>query len=106
MIRRGEHVFPVYGERNPGKLIERWLTGLVLVQESLYGVTGFGDGSHLRRFLEDTPPGTNLMAAEKDPAILRETFARFDLSDLLANERLMLGVGELDDDYCELDCTC
>jgi hypothetical protein len=99
MIRRGEHVFPVYGKRNPGKLIERWLTGLVLVQESLYGVTGFGDGSHLKRFLEDTPPGTNLMAAEKDPAILRDTFARFDLSDLLANERFMLGVGELDDDY-------
>ena len=99
MIRRGEHVFPVYGERNPGKLIERWLSGLVLAQESLYGATGFGDGSHLKRFLEDTPPGTNLMAAEKDPAILRETFARFDLSDLLANERFMLGVGELDDDY-------
>ena len=99
MIRRGENVFPAYGERNPEKLIERWLSGLVLAQESLYGATGFGDGSHLRRFLDDTPPGTNLMAAEKDPAILRETFSRFDLSDLLKNERFMLGVGELDDDY-------
>jgi hypothetical protein len=39
------------------------------------------------------------MATEKDPAILRETFARFDLSDLLTNERFMLGVGELDDDF-------
>ena len=30
---------------------------------------------------------------------MRETLARFDLSKLLANERFILGVGELDDVY-------
>ena len=34
------------------------------------------------------------MVAEKDPALLRETFARFDFSDLLSNDRLLLGTGE------------
>ena len=98
-VRRGEHTFPVYGEKNPGKLIERWFSCLSLVPESLYAATGFGDGSHLRKFLSNTPPGTTLLAAEKDPAILRETLARFDLSDLLSSERLLLGVGELNDDF-------
>lgn len=99
MIMRGEHAFPAYGSRKSDKLIERWLSGLVIASESLYAVTGFGDGSHLRAFLRETPPGANLMAAEKDPVLLRETLARFDLSDLLADERFSLGVGEPDDEY-------
>ena len=99
IIMRGEHTFPVYGSRKRDKLIERWLSGLVVAPEALYAVTGFGDGSHLRAFLRETPSGANLMAAEKDPILLRETLARFDLSDLLADERFSLGVGDLDDEY-------
>lgn len=98
-IRRGEHAFPVYGEKKQEKLLDRWFSNLILAPESLYAVTGFGDGSHLAKFLSNTPPGTSLMATEKDPALLRETFSRFDLSDLLANERFFLGVGEPDDGF-------
>ena len=67
--------------------------------ESLYAITGFGDGSHLLHFLNESSSGTNFLATEKDPALLRETLARFDLSKLLSNERFILGVGELDDVY-------
>jgi hypothetical protein len=98
-IRRGEKQFPAYGDKKPEKLIERWLSSLVLAPESLYGISGFGDGSHLLRFLEDTPVGTNLFAAEKDPALLRETLSLIDVSSLLANERFFLGVGEPDDEF-------
>ena len=98
-IRRGEKQFPAYGEKKPEKLIERWLSNLVLAPESLYGVSGFGDGSHLMRFLEDPPVGTNLFAAEKDPALLRETLSLIDVSSLLANERFFLGTGEPDDEF-------
>ena len=47
MMQRGEHAFPVYGTRNKSKLIKRWFDGLKLERESLYAVTGFGDGSIL-----------------------------------------------------------
>ena len=98
-IRKGEKQFPAYGDKKPGKLIERWLSSLALTPESLYGVSGFGDGSHLIKFLDDTPVGTNLFAAEKDPALLRETLSLIDVSSLLANERFFLGVGEPDDEF-------
>jgi hypothetical protein len=98
-IRKGEKHFPAYGEKKPEKLIERWLSNLVLTPESLYGVSGFGDGSHLKSFLEDTPVATNIFAAEKDPALLRETLTLIDVSSLLANERFFLGVGEPDDEF-------
>ena len=90
MIQRGEQSFCPYGDNNPGKLIKRWYDNLNLVQESLYAITGFGDGSHLRYFLKESGSGTNVLACEKDPALVRETLARFDLSDILAHQRLSL----------------
>ena len=69
----------------------------ILHSESLYAITGFGDGSHLLHFLNESSSGTNFLATEKT-ALLRETLARFD-SMLLSNERFILGVGELDDVY-------
>ena len=89
--------FATYGKDNAEKLIERWFSNLSLKQESLYAVTGFGDGSHIRYLLNNTKGGTYLLVAEKDPALLRETFSRIDCSDILANERLLLGTGECDD---------
>jgi hypothetical protein len=99
MIQRGENSFPAYGAHKPEQLIKRWYNGLTMAKESLYAISGFGDGSHIRHFMNESTSGTNFMAAEKDPALLRETFARFDCSDILAHDRFMLGVGEPDDDY-------
>jgi hypothetical protein len=99
MIQRGEHSFPVYGENKRDQLLNRWYKGLNLAGESLYALTGFGDGSHARHFLAESSSGTNLLIAEKDPALLRETLARFDCTDFLSNDRCVLGVGELDDAF-------
>ena len=99
MLQRGEFSFPVYGKYKPANLLKRWFSSLVLAPESLYAVTGFGDGSHLSHFLKESGKGTNFLAAEKDPALLRETLARFDLSELLSNDRFVLGVGELNDAF-------
>lgn len=99
MIQRGEHSFPVYGENKRDQLLNRWYKGLNLAGESLYALTGFGDGSHARHFLNESSTGTNLLIAEKDPALLRETLARFDCTDFLSNDRCVLGVGELDDAF-------
>ena len=98
-LQRGEHSFPAYGKNRRDQILKRWFSGLKLAKESLYAITGFGDGSHVRYFLNESSSGTNFLVAEKDPILLRETFARFDCSDLLSDERLMLGTGDLDDDY-------
>ena len=96
---RGEKKFPTYGPGNKEKLIEKWFKNLRLKKESLYTLTGLGDGSQVRHFLNHSGGGTFLMVAEKDPALLRETFSKFDCSDFLANDRFLLGTGEPDDDF-------
>jgi len=99
MIQRGEHSFPAYGQGKSDQLVKRWFRGLTMAKESLYAISGFGDGSHVRLFMQESSAGTNFLVAEKDPALLRETFARYDCSDILLNERFMLGVGEANDEF-------
>ena len=96
--RRGE-AFPSYGSGSRVDLLKRWMDGLELAKESLYAISGFGDGSHVQHFLDHSSGGTHFIVAEEDPALLRETLSRFDCSNLLANERFMLGVGEPDDNF-------
>lgn len=91
--------FPTYGSGSQDQLLGRWASNLTTKSESLYALTGFGDGSHLRYFLKNTSGGTNFLVTEKDPALLRETLARFDLSDVLSNDRLLLGTGKCDDHF-------
>ena len=99
MMVHGEFTFCPYGEKNPSRLIERWARNLNLTHESLYSLSGLGDGSHARYLLENSGTGINIMVVEKDPALLRETLARFDLSDILANDRFLLGTGEPNEQF-------
>ena len=99
LSRRGEEHFPTYGSGNREDLLSRWMDGLELAEESLYAISGFGDGSHVQHFLDHSSGGTNFIVAEEDPALLRETFSRFDYSNLLINERFMIGVGEPDENF-------
>ena len=96
---RGDSLFPTYGEGKKDELLKRWVTNLKIKSESLYSLTGFGDGSHIKEFFENTSGGTHFLVVEKDPALLRETLSKFDLSDLLSNDRLLLGTGECDDSF-------
>ena len=96
---RGEHSFETYGNEDRENLLKRWFEGLEIAPESFYAISGFGDGSHIEYFLTHSSNGTIVLVAEKDPAFLRETLSRVDCSKLLANDRLILGVGELDDGF-------
>lgn len=96
-IKQGEQKFPAYGDYKKDNLCQRWFSNLRLKSESLYVITGFGDGTHIRHFMKHSSKGTNFIVAEKDSSFLRETFARFDVSDILSNDRFMLGTGVCDD---------
>ncbi len=99
MIKKGDNSFAAYGNHKSENLIKRWFSNLRLHSEALYAITGFGDGSHIRYFMENSSKGAHFIAVEKEPALLRETFSRFDLSDILADDRFMLGTGTCDDEF-------
>ena len=90
---------PIYGTRSKDQIISDWFGALRLKGESLYSLSGFGDGSHVRHFLENTSGGVFLLVVEKDALILKETFKRFDCSDILSHERFLLGTGAIDEDF-------
>lgn len=96
---RGDKTFPTYGSGKKDSLISRWFKNLHIKHESLYALTGFGDGSHVRYALKNTRGGTFLLTIEKEPSLLKETFSRIDCSDILSNERFLLGTGQCDDEF-------
>ena len=93
---------PIYGTRSKDQIISDWFGALRLKGESLYSLSGFGDGSHVRHFLENTSGGVFLLVVEKDALILKETFKRFDCSDILSHERFLLGTGVIDEDFFKI----
>ena len=99
MVTHGDFTFCPYGDSNQQALVERWAQNLNLVPESLYALSGLGDGSHIKYLLDHSGTGVNIMVVEKDPAFVRETLARFDLSKVLSNDRILLGTGEPNDDF-------
>ena len=90
---------PIYGTRAKDRLIKDWFSALRLKGESLYSLSGFGDGSHVRHFLENTSGGVFLLVVEQDTCILRETFSKYDCSKILSHERFLLGTGKIDEDF-------
>ena len=70
---RNDKVIPTYGAKKPEKLIELVFQSS-LKKESLYAVTGFGNGKHVRHLLKNTKGGTYILVAEKDPALLVKLF--------------------------------
>jgi hypothetical protein len=97
LVKNGSGYHSAYGNNRKEKLIERWFKNLRMQSESLYAITGFGDGSHIRHFMDNSSGGTHFLVVEKEPSILRETFSRFDVSEILMNDRFMLGTGQFDD---------
>ena len=91
--------FPIYGNRAKDRLISDWFGALRLKKESLYSLSGFGDGSHVRHFLKNTSGGIFLLVVEADACILKETFSRHDCSDILSHERFLFGTGKIDEDF-------
>lgn len=99
MVTHGDFTFCPYGDSNQQALVERWAQNLNLVPESLYALSGLGDGSHIKYLLDHSGTGVNIMVVEKDPTFVRETLARFDLSKVLSNDRILLGTGEPNDEF-------
>lgn len=71
----------------------KWKPGVMLA------VSGFGDGEHLRVLLGVLPATARVFVGEADAKRLRSTLEHEDLADVLADPRLLLGVGELDDAF-------
>ena len=72
MQQRGENAFPVYGTRDKAKLIKRWFDGLQL--DSELRCTGFGDGSHIKHFLDHSSTGAFALPQKKTLFVTRNFY--------------------------------
>ena len=98
MLQRGDYSFCPYGDKNPGMLIKRWFDNLNLAGESLYGITGFGDGSHLKYFLQESGTGTTFSSGKR-PASSSGKPCPLRPVGFAWSSTISARTGELDDDY-------
>ena len=91
----GSQVHP-YGLNDPQPLLALWKESLALCSNTLYFTAGFGLGGHIQALLEKLPERAQLFVWEEDPYLLREVLSTFDLSELLQDERFLMGAGAPD----------
>ena len=97
MLQRGDYSFCPYGDKNPGMLIKRWFDNLNLAGESLYGVTGFGDGSHLKYFLQESGTGITFSSGKRSSPSQGNPYPLRPVGFVVTND--FCSEQELDDDY-------
>lgn len=73
-----------------------WKESLALCSNTLYFIAGFALGGQVQAFLEKLPEGAQLFVWEEDPYLLGEVLSLIDISEILQDERFLLGVGAPD----------
>lgn len=91
-----------YGETDCDALLQLWQAHFSIAPETLYGITGFGDGSHIQHVLNHCSATTYVFVAEPDVNVLSQVLAQKDCSSLLKDKRLLLAVGEPDQNFYKI----
>ena len=91
----GNQVHP-YGLNDPQSLLELWQESLTLCSNTLYFIAGFALGGQVQVLLEELPEGAQLFVWEEDPHLLGEVLSVIDFSEILQDERLLMGAGSPD----------
>lgn len=91
----GNHVYP-YGKDASRVILRQWQQSLSLCSDTLYFTSGLGLGGHIEALLSKLSEGAYVFVWEEDPYFLGEVLSQFDLSQLIQDERLLLGVGHPD----------
>ncbi|EDY82148.1 conserved hypothetical protein [Verrucomicrobiia bacterium DG1235] len=85
---------------DPDRLIERWLVDFKIPADIAIAVSGVGDGSHLLALLRAMPKDSGLVfCAEPDVVRFKAFLKTAAAEELLSDDRLLFGVGELDDAF-------
>jgi len=92
---------PLRSGEDARRIAARWLSGRRIRQGALLAVSGCGDGVHLRTLLSVLPAGARVFAVEASPERWRGVLEQVDLTDLLADPRLLVGTGTIDDPLFE-----
>ncbi|HCR37534.1 MAG TPA: hypothetical protein DIU37_05230 [Opitutae bacterium] len=93
----GNEVAP-YGTGGASRLVQAWANALSLEPRTCYFLSGFGLGLQVRAVLERLPQDSVLFVWEENAALLKAVFNQENFNDFLADERLLLGVGNPDAD--------
>lgn len=84
-----------------GVVARRWLHGRRIRRGALLAVSGFGDGVHVRELLRVLPEASAIFVGEAALPEFRCVLETRDWTAVLEDERLLLGLGPLDDAYFE-----
>ncbi|MBC2605775.1 motility associated factor glycosyltransferase family protein [Pelagicoccus albus] len=87
--------------RDPKLLLERWASGLRFPEDSAIALSGVGDGSHIKAVLEAMPESGMVFCAEADPERFKAFLRTSVAEELLADPRVALGTGPLDERFFE-----
>jgi len=91
-----------YGTINPQALVQRWLHGIDLKPDTLYGLTGFGNGSHVEALLNSSPTSASFIIAEPSTTILAHVLQQSDCTAILGNPRIFLATGPCDQNFFKI----
>lgn len=87
--------------KHGGNIVDRWLEGIELKPKTAYALTGFGDGSQIASLLHQLPENSFVFCAESNVDSFLLVVSHDETARLLEDERLFVGVGELDLDFFE-----
>ncbi|HCJ12010.1 MAG: hypothetical protein A2Y14_01695 [Verrucomicrobia bacterium GWF2_51_19] len=96
-LGKGQKYYP-YGIQDGRTLIRRWIDGIDVKHFSINATTGFGLGFHLEGILKKLDSESLLMVGERFPEMLGGVLSVLDCSQLLADPRLILTTGPVNDD--------
>lgn len=80
-------------------LLDRWLEGFTFRPDTAVALSGIGDGMHLKTLLERLPQSSLVFCAEESVARFRQFLSSPLAVEILKDERVFFGVGELDDSF-------
>lgn len=82
-------------------LVSRWLAGVDLEPNTVYAVTGFGNGIHIVALLDRLPEGSFVFCAEPQAEAVLPRADNELVESVLGDPRFYIGIGELDADFFE-----
>lgn len=88
-VEDGKKLF-IHSRVDPVREAERFISEVDVSSKDLVIVLGFGFGYHCEILLKKIPGSINVIAVERDPAVLRKAFEYRELSDLLSCENFFI----------------
>lgn len=101
VITKNGRPISVHSKYAPHKEAARLIAEVKTRDFDLFIIFGFGFAYHIQELRKQVSPDAVIMVLEKSPAMIKKTFEHRDLSDLLADQNVILVIDPDDDTIAE-----